>query len=160
MGVVGYRTYMELKGMPCLDLEFEKPLRKMIMTSRSFGKAITNQSEMSEAIVTYTARCAEKLRFEKQVAGAITVFIQTFSYNKNDPQNSCSLTLPLELKTSDTNHLIKKALKMLKLIYKEGYRYKKAGVLLTDLAPLEGIQTDLFTHLKQNNLHYGNRLIY
>ena len=151
MGIVGYRTCMELKGFPCLDLEFEKPLRKMIMTTRSFGKAITCREEMNEAIVTYTARCAEKLRFEKQLAGTITVFIQTFSYNKNSPQNSCSDTVNLKFKTSDTDQLIKKALEVLDNIYKENYRYKKAGVLLTDLSPLEGIQTDLFQTDSNNN---------
>ncbi len=153
MGIVGYRTCMELKAIPCLDLEFEKPLRKMIMTTRSFGKAITNREEMNEAIVTFTARCAEKLRFEKQLAGTLTVFIQTFSYNKTDPQNSCSDTVNLKFKTSDTDQLIKKALEVLDGIYKENYRYKKAGILLTDLSPLKGIQTDLFqTEINTNPL--------
>lgn len=152
MGIVGYRTYMELKGVPHLDLAVDKPPRKMIMTTRSFGKAITSREEMNEAIVTYTARCAEKLRFEQQVAGMVTVFIQTFSYNKNSPQNSCSLTLSLKNKTSDTDQLIKKSLEVLSSIYKVNYRYKKAGVLLTDLSPLKGIQTDMFQNQGNKNL--------
>lgn len=143
MGVVGLRLVMELRGVSCLDLEQCPPPKQSLTCSRAFGKLISTLAEMEEAVSVYTSRVAEKLRRERLAATVLTVCLTTNEF-KEGPQYSNSLTLKLPVVTDSTADLIRCALQGIRSIYRDGYRYKKAGVLLTGLIPASQTQADLF----------------
>src|SRR5574343_523119 len=139
--VVMERTVRELRGQACLELEDIQP-RQQSLCSRSFGGPVTRHRELQEAISGYTARAAEKLRRQHSVAGQLAVFIRTSPFR--EPYYSQGITVPLASPTADTLALTQAALSGLARIYKRGYTYQKAGVMLLDL-PAEGSQpADLF----------------
>jgi len=143
--VVLERTVMELRGVSCLDLEEVAPDKQQIMSSKSFGQPIYDLAELEEAVASYTSRAAEKLRRQHHVAGGVLVLIQTNPFKPDEPQYYPSISVPLVTPTSDTRGLIEAAFKGLRRIYRQGYAYKKAGIMLVELGP-EGqqIQSDLF----------------
>jgi DNA polymerase V len=143
MGVVGLRIVWELRGISCLSLVQCPPPKKSLMVSRSFGTAITTLTEMQEAVATYTARAAEKLRRDRLAAGVLTVFLHTNPFT-DEPQYSNAVTLTLPVATNDTAELLAYARVGLAHIFQAGFRYKKAGVLLTELVPAQQIQLPLF----------------
>jgi DNA polymerase V len=98
---------------------------------------------MREAVATYTTRAAEKLRRAHRAAGVVTVFLMTNRFTK-EPQYANSVAIPLPVATQDTAELIRYALHGMTQLFREGYRYKKAGVLLTALVPAQQVQTHLF----------------
>lgn len=142
--VVGERTVLELRGICCLPLEIAHPTKKGIMCAKSFGRDITSPDELQEAVATYTARAAEKLREQDTLASQITVFVHTNAFHKDEPQYSNSFTIRLRHPTSFTPTLIRYALTALRAIYRKGYRYKKAGVLLNHISASDFVQPDLF----------------
>ncbi|MBS1154453.1 MAG: protein DNA-repair protein [Proteobacteria bacterium] len=142
--VVLERTVRELQGQPCIDLEDIAPDKQQIMCSRSFGRNVTTEQELAEAISTYAARAAEKLRRQKSAAGALAVFICTSPFREKDPQYSKHVVVPLSQPSDDTLLLTRAALWVLKRIYRPGYAYVKAGVMLLDLQPNTAIQGHLF----------------
>ncbi len=155
MGVIGLRTQLELKGVSCIDLEEITAPRKEIMSSRSFGRYVTKRSEIEEAVSQYTTRAAEKLRLQKSIANVISVFIQTNHYKLTDMQHAETKCISLPEPTNYTPQLIDYALYLLRLIYKQGYRYIKAGVLLSGIIPEDVIQINVFeynNHVKRNSL--------
>jgi DNA polymerase V len=113
------------------------------MVSRSFGRPITTLIEMREAVATYMTRAAEKLRRHHVAAGVLTVFLMTNRFTE-EPQYSNSVTIPLPVATQDTAELIRYALQGVEQIFREGYHYQKAGVILTALVPAHQIQAHLF----------------
>ena len=113
------------------------------MVSRSFGRPITTLTEMREAVATYMTRAAEKVRRHAVAAGVVTVFLMTNRFT-DEPQYANSVTLPLPVATQDTAELIRYALRGIEQIFREGYRYQKAGVILTALVPAHQVQTYLF----------------
>ncbi len=139
------RTVRELNGVSCLPLEEVAPPRQQIIASRSFGGPVTHLTDLREAMASHVARAAERLRKEGQIAGAIQVFIQTNPFKADEPQYHPGLTLPLPIPTDDTARLTKAALWALKRLYREGFRYKKCGVMLLELSPAGQRQGDLFT---------------
>jgi len=143
MGVVGLRTVQELRGISCLPLEECPPPKQGITCSRAFGKPITTLTEMREAVATYTARAAEKLRGEQLAASTLTVFLTTNPF-KDEPQYSNAVTLRLPAATDATPELLNVALRGIETIYREGFRYKKAGVMLLELLPVGQVQPNLF----------------
>jgi DNA polymerase V len=143
MGVVGLRTVQELRGLSCLPLEQCPPPKQGIACSRSFGRPVTTLAEMREAVAAYTARATEKLRGEQLAAAALTVFLTTNSF-KDEPQYSNALTLRLSVATDATPELLRAALKGIETIYRDGFRYKKAGVMLLGLVPVGQVQANLF----------------
>jgi len=143
MGVVGLRTVQELRGFSCLPLEQCPPPKQGITCSRSFGKPVTTLAEMREAVAVYTARAAEKLRGEQLAASALTVFLTTNPF-KNEPQYSNATTLRLPVATDATPELLRVALRGIEAMYQEGFRYKKAGVMLLRLVPVGQVQANLF----------------
>ena len=143
MGIVGLRLVMELRGVSCLDLEQCPPPRQSLTCSRAFGTLINTLEEMEEAISVYTSRVAEKLRRERLAAIVLTVCLTTNEF-KEGPQYSNALTLKLPVVTDSTADLIRCALRGIRSIYRDGYCYKKAGVMLTGLVPASLIQFDLF----------------
>ena len=145
MGIVGLRLVQELRGVSCLSLE-ECPSPKQSLTcSRAFGKPISTLAEMEEAVSAYTTRVAEKLRHEGLAATVLTVSLMTNEF-KDEPQYSNALTVKLFVATDTTRELIRSALHGIRNIYRDGYRYKKAGVMLTGLGPVSQVQADLFDH--------------
>jgi len=142
-GVTGLKTVHELRGIPCLPLEECPPARQSITVSRSFGRPVTALGDMREAVATYMTRAAEKLREERLAAGALTVHLTTNPFN-DSPQYSNSATIELPVATDASAELIRQALDLLPRLWRDGYRYKKAGVLLTALVPAGEVQTGLF----------------
>jgi DNA polymerase V len=143
LGVVGQRIVWELRGISCLPLALCPPPKQSLMVSRSFGRSITTLIEMREAVATYTSRAAEKVRQHHMAAGVVTVFLMTNRF-ADEPQYSNSVTIPLPVATQDTAELIRYALRGIEQIFREGYRYQKAGVILTALVPAHQVQPHLF----------------
>jgi len=143
-GVVMERTCQELRGLSCLALEEVAPPRKEIVSSKSFGSMAVSLAELEEAVSTYIARAAEKLRGQGSLCGAVHVFVQTNPFRSQDPQYSNGLTVPLIEPTDDNRILAGAALQGLAHIYRDGFQYKKAGVMLMDLNPRSIRQGTLF----------------
>ncbi len=142
--VTGERIVLELRGISCIPLEVERPPKQGIMCAKTFGKDITTLEQMQEAVATYAARAAEKLREQDSLTSCLTIFIKTNSFNKNIPQYANSFTVNFAHPTAFTPEIVKYALEGLKAMYKDGYRYKKAGIYLTKITPQRSIQPDLF----------------
>lgn len=137
------KTVQELNGIPCMELEEVSPPKKQIVSSRSFGTLVTDRNSILEAVTAYMTKAAEKLRKQDSYAAMLSVFMHTNRFN-DDPKFSAMKTVPLPAPTNDTLQLVNVALWAAKQIYAPGYRYQKAGVILTDLMPAAGQQTDLF----------------
>lgn len=153
-GVVGMRLIKELRGEPSVEMKDELVQKKMIATTRMFGSSVTQLSDIKEAIATYTARAAEKLRRQQSAANSISVFVvpkeqSHNTYFRHGPVISSYVTLPVA--TSATNELIKPAVKLVDKLYEQGRAYKKAGVLLSGIVPDAGIQANLFAPVNKNN---------
>jgi DNA polymerase V len=144
MSVVGQRLYHELKGINCIPWEEADRPRKNICTSRSFGKLITRKNEIAQAVAKFTASCGEKLRKDHTCARKLHVFLQTNPHRPQDAQYFQSVTLELEVATNLTTILMKYAMKALDMIFREGYNYQKAGVMVLDLVPQKEVQLGLF----------------
>ncbi|HLX39776.1 MAG TPA: DUF4113 domain-containing protein [Ktedonobacteraceae bacterium] len=157
--IVGERIVFELHGTACLPIESEPKNKKGIMCSKTFGREITSSQELQEAIATYTARAAEKLRGQETQATVLSVFVQTNRFNTALPYYTNSYDIALPYPTSFTPDLIHHALTGLKAIYREGYRYKKAGVSLTKIVPEEHIQPDLFGEFSLHDHYKQARLM-
>ena len=142
--VVLERTVMELCGVPCIALEEAPPDRKSIMASRSFGKMVETRQQMEEAVATYTARAAEKLRRQHLACARLVVFVQTNRFRPQDRQYAREQAVNLPVATADTAKLIAAAERGLAAIWRDGLRYKKAGVMLLDLACADTVQGGLF----------------
>ena len=142
--VVLQRTALELQGISCIEFEEMPPPKKQIVVSRAFGKKITALRDMREGVSFYVTRAAEKLRREGLVARTLTVFLHTNHFSKKDPQYSNAATMRLAWGTDDTGVLIRHALRILERIFRPGYRYHKAGVMLMELGSGETIQENLF----------------
>lgn len=138
--VVLEKTVRELQGVPCISLDDEPAPKQQIMCSRSFGEAVTRGRDLAEALTEFTSRAAVKLRGQHGAAGAVQIFIRTSSFRKDDPQYANSVTVPLMQPTADTPTLVHSVLHGLREIYRPGFRYAKAGVMLVDLQPQEVAQ--------------------
>lgn len=153
-GVVGMRIIEELNGRQTIQMKDPLENKKMIATTRMFGRAVTDLKDIKEAIATYTTRAAEKLRRQQSAASAISVFVipkqqkdsPDYRYGGRPVSNYTTLAAP----TSLTHELIKPALEMAERIYKKGERYSKAGVTLSGLVPDESIQGNLFRSSASN----------
>jgi DNA polymerase V len=141
--VVLERTVRELNGVSCLDLEDVAPDKQQIMASRSFGHPVFDLESLSESVASHTTRAAEKLRAQRHVAGVITVMIRSNPFKPWEPQYNRSEVVPLPEPSADTRELIQAALWGLRRIYRSGYAYKKAGVMLSGLEPEQRRQASL-----------------
>jgi len=147
MTVVGQRLLKELSGIPCYSLENDIPAKKNICTARSFGKMTSDPEHLQEAVASFAARCAEKLRRQKSCASAIMVFLHTNFHRKDMPQYARNIVVPLPQATNYTPELIKYAVYGLQKIFKDGFSYKKAGVVMIELVHEESVQGNLFYHV-------------
>jgi len=146
-GVVGVRLIRELKGQPAITMKDPLEKKKMIATTRMFGKPVYELNDLKEAVATYTSRAAEKLRRQYCAAGYIDVLVVTNNHEKGQyryhPQTLHSQVC-LPQPTSNTQELIKHAIPLVEKLYSRGSKYLKAGVLLGGLVPDKSIQGNLF----------------
>ncbi len=142
--VVLEKTIRELRGEPCINLNNINEPKKQIMVSRSFGKGVTSKDVLYEAVSFHANRAAEKLRYEKQKCRLITVFIRSNKFNKRVKQIYVSKHINLIHPTSDSRIIVKSANQILDRIYRAGYQYSKAGVLLSDFVNNFGYQVSFF----------------
>lgn len=146
-GVVGVRLLKELHGEESIVMEKELVNKKMIATTRMFGTPVTELNDIKEALATYTARAAEKLRRQHSAASVINVFVVPKEENKTSSFSHGPMVGAHTILVSPTvltHELIKPALKMAERIYQPGRAYKKAGVILSGLVPDTSIQSNLF----------------
>ncbi|UGB27208.1 Y-family DNA polymerase [Methylorubrum sp. B1-46] len=143
MTVVGERLVYELRGIPCLDLETVAPTRKGCAVTRSFSDRVDDLPRMEEAVATYASRLGEKLRQGRLGTDHVTVFYHTSEHDRDRPQRSVSTVVTLPEATNDTLVLAKAAISGVRRVWKDGYRYSKAGIITTDLMPLEASQRAL-----------------
>jgi DNA polymerase V len=145
MSVVGLRLLYELKGIPAIKWEDARPAKKNICTSRSFGNRLTTHAAIAEAVSNYAATCALKLRNQHSCCRTINVFVQTNTHKTEEEQYMRSIDVELDRASNDSATIIKYALKGLEIIFKDGYRYMKAGVIVMDLVSEETIQSNIFS---------------
>lgn len=153
MTVMGLRTVAELRGHPCIEGREIPPPKQCIMTSRSFGRDVHVKAELEQAAAEFTAMCAEKLRKQRSKASLLTVFIASNSF-RDEPQYSNSVTLGLSEPTDYTPRLLELANRGLKSIFRPGYSYKRAGVLLSGIGPRDTVQTDLLASCRESPGEY------
>jgi DNA polymerase V len=132
--VTGGRTVYELRGISCLPLELMEPTRKGIAVTRSFGAPVTSWQEMREAIASYATRAAEKMRRYKVAAENIFVFMHTNTFN-NDPFYSNGASARFAETTNDTGEVVALAARLGERLWRDGFRYSKCGVMITELLP-------------------------
>ena len=144
MHVGGLRMWNELQGRACIGFEEMPAAKKRIATTRTFDRDVDDYEELHRRIAQYTAANAEKLRRQKSVCGEIGVFILTDRHKENSPQYYENRIQKLSVLTDSTLELTARATELLRSIYRKGYGYKRAGVLLSDLHSTEGLQCDLF----------------
>jgi len=153
-GVVGVRLIKELKGQQSIEMKDPLRQKKMIATTRMFGKPVLDLNDLKEAVATYTSRAAEKLRRQSCAAKLIDVFVVSnhypgnqYEYNPQTKHNHIKLLQP----TSHTNELIKNAVPLVEELYNAGSKYLKAGVMLGELVPDESIQGNMFKSERVNH---------
>jgi DNA polymerase V len=148
--VVMAKTVSELNGTVCIELEEIAPPRKQILSSRSFGHTVRDFNSLAESITLYMSRAAEKLRKQNSFAGSVHVYIRTSPFKLDEPHYSNGMTIPMPSPTDDSRQLVKISLWALKRIYRPGFNYAKAGVMLSEIVPKAGIQNDLFSQPVSN----------
>jgi DNA polymerase V len=153
-GVVGLRLLQELRGIPSMEWKAPLTQKKMIGTSRMFGHPVNTLKEVKEAIATYTARAAEKLRRQACAAAHISIYLvpraaPAESVYQRASGVYASQTLPIA--SSDTGTLIQAALQLVSGLYEPGQVYKKAGVHLSEIVAEESIQTNIFSESEGEN---------
>lgn len=141
--VVGLRTWKELNGLSCISSD-NMESKKSICTSRSFPTMITDKDEILTHVANYAARCAYKLRRQKSAASLLTLFITTNQQREDLPQYSNSINITLPAASSSSHELIIAAHKALDVLFKEGYKYKKAGIIVSGIVPSDSIQQSFF----------------
>ena len=139
--IVLERTVKELNGIQCIEVEEVAPTKQQIMCSKSFGADIQKIEDMNVAVSQYATRAAEKLRIEKREAGHLTVFVSTSRFRGDQYSNGLSTKLH---PTSDTRTIVQAALALTKTMWRQGYNYNKAGVMLGDFKVPGVIQEDFF----------------
>jgi len=170
--VVLERTVRELQGTPCIELDHAPQPKQEIACTRSFGHPVTDLSDLSEAVTEFASRGAVKLRNQASLANQVMVFIRTSPFRK-DEQYSGFTTVPMRRPSADTAVIISAALAGLRAIYRPGFNYAKAGVMLLDLQPDTVQQGELalecddepdrgrlMTTLDGLNLRYGRGTVF
>ena len=138
------RTVMELRGYPCIGLKERPATKKEIVVSRTFGRKVTTLESINEAVSDYAARAAEKLRRENQYCRVVSVFARTNPFRLQDQQYSNILSCTLNLPTNDTRDILHATKILSKRVYKKGYNFIKAGVMLSDFYDKGVYQSDFF----------------
>lgn len=143
LGLGGLRVWNELNGKESVEEERDEA-RQSICTSRSFAETITDIQELSARVSDFAAKCAEKLRHDGTAAYCINTFLYTNRFREDKPQDFPDATIRLDMPASSTQEVVSAALKALKLIWKPGFEYKKAGVVVFDIVNRDESQLTLF----------------
>lgn len=143
LGLGGLRVWNELNGKESVEEERDEA-RQSICTSRSFAETITDIQELSARVSDFAAKCAEKLRHDGTAAYCINTFLYTNRFREDKPQDFPDATIRLDMPASSTQEVVSAALKALNLIWKPGFEYKKAGVVVFDIVNRDERQLTLF----------------
>lgn len=157
-GVMLERIGWELRGLSCIPLESAPPPRRQIMTSRSFGEKLTELADLRSAVSAFAARSGEKLRKQNLCAQALSVFIHTNPFDMSQPHYSNAVTITFDRPSQDSAYLIRCALQGLEQIFRAGYGYQRAGILLPDLLPA-GIEQISILAMDTENAEHRTRLM-
>ena len=142
-GVVMEKIQRELQEVPCIELQEIQPDKQQIISSRSFGNMVTELVILQDALSTFVANACAKLRAQKSHAAVIQVFLQTNRFRKDLPQYNPSLAVPLPYPTNDSLEVNRWASYLCERMFKPGYQYKKAGIMLSEISPVTHRQGDL-----------------
>jgi len=142
--VVGWRLQRELRGYPCIPLELKRKSKKGIGHTRGFRKMVDNKRDLRAALASFTARAALKLRQEKSCVNKVSILIETNPFRDDLPQYRNLKTVSLNVATNSSIEICSHVFDLLNQIYRDGYKYKRAGVLFDDLVPTNTVQLNLF----------------
>lgn len=157
MTVNGYKTVLELNNVECIPIEDAVPPKKSIASAKAFGRVTASLEEIKQSLAIDVARAAEKLRRQNSVVGMLSVFITTDPFKT--PHYSRAVGVKLPYSVSDTPTLTKYALMGLENIFRKGFKYKKTGVLLTEIVPANGFQMNLFNQTPLYKLERDNNIM-
>ena len=143
---------MELRGIPCIELEKTTSKRKSCVVSRSFGKRVENFQELKEAVASYSLNASEKIRSESLITKSITVFVRTSPFQSRYGFYSNSKTIDFPIATNNSIEIVKAAISSLESIFKNGYRYQKAGVILSHLCDSNN-KENLFSSIRDEKIN-------
>lgn len=158
LSVVGERIVYELRSVSCLPVQSTFKPKQGILTSQSFWRPITPLNELEKAIAFFVTKASEKLRDQESLCGMMSVFIQTNRFLKDEPQYTNTASTPL-FPTAFTPDLILIAQQLTASIYRDGYRYKRAGVYLTHITSRKAVQYDLFGDFSEDAFTKQERLM-
>jgi len=153
------KTLLELRGTPCMEIDDDPAPRQQILVSRSFGTPITDMDGIIEAASEFASRAAERLRGQGSVAGAIGVFFSTSPFRQNDRQHNVHVTIPLIRPSADSAVLVTVAAAAVRREFRPGFKYAKAGAVLSDLRPVgqEQGELDLFSGIEAEETSGADR---
>ena len=151
MGVVGLRTAHELRGFVCHALDDQPQPKQTTCCTRSFGSTVTDKVQVHDAIMSFAERAAEKIRGADQVASVVQVFIRTDPFNPNARQKSLSGSVSFDQPTSDTRAISNATARILDRIWRDGFAWKKAGVMLLDLSAKGTASPSLFDAISRHD---------
>ncbi|MFI3296712.1 MAG: Y-family DNA polymerase [bacterium] len=154
MSIVGVRTWRELHGTRSIEFDDRESDKKSIMVSRSFAKELTTSAELQESLTTFIAQAATRLRKQQSVASEMQIFIATNRHREDKPQHHASEVIRFGIATDSTLDMVKEGIKLLHQIFRNGYEYKKAGVLLSNIQSKKNLQIGLFDdveHIKKQD---------
>ncbi|RVU01283.1 Y-family DNA polymerase [Mucilaginibacter limnophilus] len=152
MTVQGQRMWNELWGRPAINIEDQLDSKKAITVSRSFRNYITEPDMLSEAVTTYASRLAEKLRREGLRCTYLQVFMYTNEHREDHPQHFPTQTVKMAMATNTTHDLVKTATVIARKLFKQGMKYRKAGVIAKVLMPESELQLNMFNHHDEGKL--------
>jgi DNA polymerase V len=150
-GVVMEKTQRELQGTACIELKDHVADKQQIISSRSFGKAVTSLAVLQDALSVFTATACEKLRAQNSHAALVQVFLMTNRFKPDLPQYNPSMAVPLPMPTNDSLVINRWVQHVAELLWRDGYQYKKAGIMLGDISPVQVLQTDLLEPVKTSD---------
>lgn len=144
MGVTGLRTWNELRGVKCIEFEEQVDSRKQIGVSRSFANEIYEFEEVRSFLAQFVSTACEKLRRENSMAQTLKVYVMTNRHKPEQPQHLESKIITFQTPTASTLEMIDAAVNLLRSLFREGYGYKKTGLVLENLTPKAAQQTSIF----------------
>ena len=150
--VVAIRTWKELNGEDCIPMEdmsmktMVRTNRQSICTSRSFPGMVTDMTALRTSISNFAARCAEKLRKQQSVAQTVSVFIDTNHFREDLPQYWNMAEERLLTPSNSTQQIVQTATRCLERVFRQGYHYKRAGVIVMGISPDNGVQTNFIDY--------------
>lgn len=159
--ITGYRTWLELRGESCIDIE-QLPEKQSICTSRSFSdEGINKLSDLEAAVANFASRCAEKLRAQHSVSQLITIFAYTSRFRTDVPSNVINATVAFPVATNDTREMVKMAVNVIRAHWDKrvDYHYKKAGVILSEISSDKVVEQNLFDKVDRKKQYRLNAVV-